>query len=538
MAWDRTNNLWVRKQKRRYALSVATSGVMLVVLVVLVVMATMMWRIDRQFARAASPAAGGGLDLWLLFPLCLNLLPLAFVLHVCRRERRILRAVPDHDAMICPKCLSVMESEDEQHVACPRGHSFWPRDELLHYWEQFGLARLTSWHALRTSRRKYESKGSDWWGGYHEWVRTHPTSALAFVPVISTLVLMPLMALTVSRSPMDTIRFGLFVYLFATGGICLGVGMKQRRGSDEHCAACNYRRVRVDAHAAKRCPECGAAWNAPGGVVRGIESSRPGFVVAGVLLSLLGFVLGPSSPLGLIPRYFANAMPTSALITSAGTLEHSGSEVWTEIGSRPLTDSERNRLASLLLDQRLEISYFSATDGSAWLESQISAAALPAELIERFFKEALSLRLDGPESARVGEEFTVAVEGASRLGGNSLWRAEAAVAGFRSDDHDAVHGREGKWRMGFEFDTEMRGYVMRERLVGIPQNDRVSPVAILKWDKPGRHTIHFTAFIVIRPSASGYGYTLDWNPDHTPVLPGDEACVIPVDLTHTIEVIE
>ncbi|MCC6907609.1 MAG: hypothetical protein IT430_06695 [Phycisphaerales bacterium] len=538
MAWDRTDNLWVKKQKRlAWIMAALTVALVLFVAFLIIMTSRMMDSLPGVSGQPRDVSRMFSAIRWsVIVPVALNGAIAIFSIRQALREWRILHRVPEFDAMVCPKCLSTMEHAGGDNVQCPKGHAVWPRTELRQFWEQFGLARMASWRTLAEQRRRHERRRWDVMGRHREWIQRHPVLAFTTVPLLMTLVYCGVLALVIPSYRLEALRFAPFMWIVATGAICLALGGKQRRGSEPHCARCEYERAVSQESATSLCPECGAAWNAPGGTVRGTISSKPPLLVAGAILLVLGMSGFQASQTGPISAWFASATPTSALIATLGSSTAGGAADWVELGNRTLAPEQRDRLAELLLDQRLEVSYFSATDGAAWIESQISAGTLPAELTERFFREALALRLDGPESARVGEECTVAVEGARRLSGKSSWRAEVAVAGFRTDDHETFHGMEGKWRMDTEFDTRIRGYLVRDRLVGIPQNDRVPPVAILKWDKPGRHTIHFTAFIVIRPSASGFGYTLDWKADDTPVLPGDEIRVIPVDLTHTIEV--
>lgn len=534
MPWDRTDNPWIKKQKRKCVWGAVALA--FVSLIVLAVFAAMWW---LNHSLSSGPGAGmlGRLRWLMLFPIATNLIPFGFMVHALRRDWRILRDVPEHDAMICAKCLRVMEPEGEASVRCPKGHGVWPREELVRYWEQYGLARMASWRTLRAQRRRYEHKRRDYWGRHQEWVQRHWVAAILIVPPIVTLLVALIAFFVLHQTMLDLVRFVLYIYLLGTGGMCVGLGMKQRRGEEEYCAKCEYQRVSKAEDRGERCPECGAAWNAPGAIVRGTISSRPGLAVTGIVLVAMGFVAGRmSSRGGLTAGWFARAVPTSLLINSLGSSPRGSAEDWAELGKRTLTADERNHLAELLLDQRQEVWYFSGSDGAGWLVNEVNGGTLAPQLIDRFFNESLTMWFDGPTRAKVGEEINLTIEGASRVESNSGWEVRVAQAGFRADDDPEFYGREDRWRTPVNFDSEFRRMESADPSATLAAREKyAAPHASLHWDQPGRHTIHFTAWIVITPASVSPGRDA-FLPDGSPNAPAGAARVIPVELTHTIEI--
>lgn len=523
MAWQRSGNPWVKRQRRQCAL----------VSVGLVVMMFFGFTfIGLIFSAGTSTSIVSGIFAAGMF------LAIVSVFRQCAHEWRVLSLVPEHDAMVCPKCLHLMEAVDELSVRCPKGHATWPRVELLRYWEQYGLARKASWLMLRQQRRRFEKRRIDLHGSYRQWLLDHPAFAAVGVPIIATGVYCGGWLLLSDRHWIEIVRFVPFMALAMTGGMLLSLGSKQRRGNEPRCAACDYERVASQEEPESRCPECGAVWNEPGATVRGTLSSRRGLIVAGLALLLCAAVVMPLASIGPMAGFVSRVTPTSLLIESLGRTKFGDAADWTELNRRQLSPDQRDRLASLLLEQRRESMYFSVSPGCGWLETEIANNSLPGELSDRYFREALKLWIDAPDRVRTGEEAMCAIEGDHRLGGNSAWQVEVAVDGFRVDGSRIVEAREDRWRTGLSLDTELRGYRTRERLVGKPQNDRVAPVTTLRWERARPRRITFAAWVVIRPSAAVTSFKLDWNKDGTPVTPADALRIIPVTFTHTIDVVE
>jgi len=534
MPWDRTENPWIKKQKRKCIVGTAAAAFLLLMLLVLFGFA---WWLTRQFASGPGAGMLNRFRWMVFFPVAISIVPVVFGLYSLRRGWRILHAVPEHDALICAKCLRVMEPEGEAQVRCPKGHGVWPREELVRYWEQYGLARMESWRTLRAQRRQYEHKRRDYWGRQQEWVQRHSVAAILIIPPIVTLAASLIAVFVLHQTMLSLVRFVPYMYLLGTGMMCLGLGMKQRRGDEEYCAKCEYQRVGARQERADRCPECGAAWNSPGAVVRGKVSSRPGLAATGIVLAMLGVVAGPmSSHGGLTLGWFARAVPTSVLITSLGSSPQGSAEDWVELSKRTLTNAERNHLAELLLEQRKDVWYFSGSDGAGWLVNEVNGESLAPRLIDRFFEEMLWMWFDGPTRAKVGEEISLTIEGASRVERNSGWKVRVAMAGFRADDDPEFYGRDDRWCTPVDFDSEFRRMALADPTLPQAARDKyAAPNASLHWDKPGRHTIHFTAWIVIIPASISSGREA-FRPDGSPNVPAGAARVTPIELTHTIEI--
>lgn len=535
MPWDRADNLWISKQRRLCWLMTAAHIVIGLLVVAAAIVAWRAW----SHMPANLPRSMSSMRWLMLAPLLMPAFFLVFMTVHVLREWRVYRLVPEHDAAVCPRCRRIMIRDDDDTLKCPTGHAQWPRSELTAYWEQYGLARTASWRTLGEKRRRFEHRRWDLAGRQREWVQQHPALALLFIPPLITAVGVGVWMLIARAVPLQAIESALHMYVLALGAMCLALGMKQRRGDEPRCAKCEYERLRCQETADAVCPECGAAWNRPGGTVRGSVASRPGFMAAGIGLMLVSVVVLRPSRIGGVSGWLAGAMPTGVLIESLGRSPQAGTEQWAELAQRTLSDDEHHRLAELLLDQRLRTSYFSATAGSPWLEAEVSNATLRPELVDRFYRESLELAFSGPKRAGAGEDVHLTIEGDFRLGTPSLFMAEVAVAGFQADEAPEFFREATGWRAGLSFDSDLRDISARTLAAGKQTPiEWEAPRATLSWNEPGRHTIHFTAWLVIRPgaAASNTRTEIAWNAEGAPVTPPDALAVILIRLSHVIEI--
>lgn len=222
--------------------------------------------------------------------------------------------------------------------------------------------------------------------------------------------------------------------MYAGAGIA-SAGHLRREGDARHCPKCDYEFGFPDESAAPRvCPECGTAWI--GRLVRGTRKGSPGMMAVGYAVAGSTFVFMFSGMTGL---NLAPHLPTGALIAWTGAGEHI-TKPMAELAGRTLTAEQTVDLARRLLDRRAAARYSISADGIKWLDAQIAAGALPAELRERFFAEMFTGDLHAPSSVRVGEPFTVGLRGSDAADGFTH-KCFVCIAGFGVGDGPATAGR-------------------------------------------------------------------------------------------------
>lgn len=527
MPWDRVDNPWIKKQRRFvWSLGLGTSGF---ALLILTASAWIIWR-SNTISSAIPGALGRTVRLSLLIPVAFQFAIVIWSIRFAIREWRIYRLVPRHDAMICPRCHRVMQSDDQGVVRCPKGHSTWPRDHLVHYWEQYGLARKSSWRMLSQMRRVHEHRRFDLVGRYQDWVWRKPVTATICAPFVMIVVLAVATLLMPSGSLLSVARFAPFLFLGGVGAMCMGFGVKQRRGNEMYCARCEYEREASQTASASRCPECGSSWNEPGGTIRGKLTSKSMLAITGFVLMFGAFVLYGSQSSGFLSAWSSRLAPTSALVSSLGRSPHASDADWVELLGRDLTADQRDRLAELLLDQRRRVSYFSATDGSTWLDNAVHDQLISDTLITRFFDESLDLWIAGPHRAKVDEPVTITIEGSNHLRAQSWWEVTVAVGGFELDGQPLMHSREEKWRSDISLDSDLR-----EHMPKLAGREHAAPTLSHAFAQPGTQSVLFRAWIVVRPT-NAPTHTNVWLEDGSPALPDDAVYVKEVKLTHTINV--
>lgn len=127
--------------------------------------------------------------------------------------------------------------------------------------------------------------------------------------------------------------------MFGTSVLLVALGLKRRfRGTDLHCAKCNYN---LTGAASDLCPECGSARTAAN-VVQGERYCRPKLAMLGVLLGTLGLICLVQVS---IARW--NTAPSSASAGLVSTFVRSGkwiiADLKSDIEAHQLTGSPFGR---------------------------------------------------------------------------------------------------------------------------------------------------------------------------------------------------
>ena len=329
---------------------------------------------------------------------------------------------------------------------------------------------------------------------------------------------------TIGDRPMLPLLLGLLPQLLIIAGSAVfGHTIFQRVGDSRHCADCDYE-VPPTGPIPPRCPECGNHWTRRTGLgmVQGRKAPLPwrrmGLGLALVLLGLSSIGLRLPGWNGLL-RIVPDALLIETVVSpKSGFVTNE----WAEINRRAttLTREQKIELAAGLLDRRLE-SHYLDNNAALWLETQIAAGALPAELVGRCYDEMVDLRLAGRETVREGQPLDVRLEATNAHHGG-IGRLDAVVAfgGFHVDDSPTPHGRENLVYPNLlddpRYEIELKG---RAR-------------------QPGPVRVRAEAWIVIAPAGSPALQlsNLTWNPDGSPNLPAGAAWTKKVVLEKTVTV--
>jgi hypothetical protein len=170
------------------------------------------------------------------------------------------------------------------------------------------------------------------------------------------------------------------VLLVGVGASMMVAGARRRVGRAEYCAACDYEK-RADSTV---CPECGAAWDRPGGTVRGhVKQNRILFWCG--LIVLVAYLTGPFSALVAGRSLHLRFVPTAVLIDRVGA-DGFARGAWDELRYRRLSTEQAIRLAERLLDKRRRGNTLRYED-RVWLATTVKAGVLPADLQQRYYQE-------------------------------------------------------------------------------------------------------------------------------------------------------
>ena len=397
MSWNDSKSPWTRKLKRRILYSKLLCAANFIPVIAII---ALLWWLNAEIGEFPD-------KIFALFVVPIVLFETIFVailLWHLRIEQTVLKEVPRRDGHLCPRCRTALPEEPAQGD-CPKCHTPYTRAELQSYWVDyvFESQRLRPWAAKLSWRQRLISPRD-------------PTkekflalSILIIILLIPALLLiwrvtgLSFMGVVVRYLPLL-----LGCNLIAPGIIYLR-RYRNRTGQTRHCTACGYQQA-PQGENPQRCPECGANWSRPGGVIIGTQARQPrnlwlacGFFGVSAVL-IITHMASPFPGIGWSLR----VLPTSSLIRDATSSGSFTQAEWNEIRRRQLTPEQQLQLAVGLLDKRLREEYLDSTEGG-WLWTMVSTSALPNDLIERYYREMLEVWIDAPATTTVGTPFSVSL---------------------------------------------------------------------------------------------------------------------------------
>lgn len=452
-----------------------------------------------------------------------------------RRERRVARLVPAHDGLVCPKCLAVVPAA-ESPARCPRCRRAYAVTELRAYWEQYALAAgsVSPWtHACQSGL----PSAADARHARRRTVMARVCFLLGPVAFVLIPLIWPRLSLLGSLHHNASL---ILMFLGLGGGFALCLRYRRRAGDSTHCAACDYQQAPTGANP-PYCPECGAQWSAPGGVVHGRRTGQPWMLGCGVALMLVGAAAGlaPLTQSKFDP--LLGLMPTSALINDIVNSRSFTRDQWAELKSRTLTPAQEQRLAEGLLDRRARTGHLSGDDHT-WLEQALATGRLPENLRQRYYDEMFTAWLDAPSQVRRGHPFHVAL-GSDARNAHSPLGAEALVffSGFFIGDDPTPQGRRVQPGLAALLDTTPFG-MQPEDAARLPEEQRQPahpeyiPLAQLAAPHAGPLRVRMLLWFVVAPAGT-QSLRIQWQEDHTPVMPLNVVYSRRIELERVIDVV-
>lgn len=317
--------------------------------------------------------------------------------------------------------------------------------------------------------------------------------------------------------------------------------MATRRGDTRRCAKCEYdlSGVAEEAAAEALCPECGAAWAAPGGEVVGDKGWSPkAVVIAGLLfLPLLASLILPFT-LGhnVINIATARLLPTGSLIEQVVSGRGFRMDEWAELRKRTLTPEHRESLArGLLTRDALQLHAWS--DESKWFVAEFAAGTLSRETREAVLARFIGARWQTPDQAALQQalgpsgtaierrpEWTVVGDGAWGLGGCFAGWSGFVVAGEVVDSDGAVAFPASQLEMPLDIATRSQPASKTTWTV----HDPLAPS--LRVTTEGRPRV--TLWLVVEPRVRD-AHAVTWR-DGAPVTTSD-AIVTRVELDASVD---
>lgn len=281
--------------------------------------------------------------------------------------------------------------------------------------------------------------------------------------------------------------------------------MRRRVGLEARCPRCGYQRAPTGPHP-PRCPECGFVWS-DRNVIRG-RPAQPLWIAlsaSGAMAVLLFFVLlssvWDSSPLALA---LMRIEPTGALIVdvTAGEFGFDHRE-WRELLRRRLSQTQRERLATGLLDRRLRHAAL-GREASTWFRNQVLAKRLPAPIVQRYYRERFTLEIVPPAAVHAGQKATLTIRGHRAYHGGqpvSISTAFIFEAVYVDDQIVAADYKKG-----------MMQYA------GLLAHPRYEIHADWTAADAGVHSIRVVGWFVVGPNLR-FEREVEWDPNHRPTLP-------------------
>lgn len=286
--------------------------------------------------------------------------------------------------------------------------------------------------------------------------------------------------------------------------------LAKRTGQTLHCARCDYLYEYTDPsgpHAPDSCSECGALWHDRRGLFRGSKVRVPAWrlIVFGLLLATTFVIIANPGPL-------RSVTPTTLLISRV-TTPRAGftTSEWAELNTRSLSDAQRLRLARGLLTLRLS-DQFLPREADIWLDQEITAGRLPADLADRYHSELFDATIHVPQPCRVGVPATIGLETVSRGYPSGPREAQIALLGFSTDAAPETLIATSD-RLLY---SSLIG--IRSRAWGRVSMSNHATTATLTFDTPGLHRVRCIYWLVAVPRNTPPA-TITWNDDGTPNLP-------------------
>ncbi|MCC5785431.1 MAG: hypothetical protein JJU33_01875 [Phycisphaerales bacterium] len=291
-----------------------------------------------------------------------------------------------------------------------------------------------------------------------------------------------------------------------------------RVGTTLRCARCGYP---FDNAGDYLCSECGKAWLAPSGLVRG-EKIRPKPFHYGVL----GACVLPIVATALLMLFAGvhRLTPTDRLVEQA--IRQSNEFVflrafgaWNELEQRRLSPAQVSRLAEGLIGDGDEPPNLTP-EARSWLLDRLLAGELPEPTVDRILQRMMSPLLAVPREVRVGEAFTVRADVQVIWGRVHVIDAAIAVRGSAAGDEDGAE-------------------ILADRFVPVQAHLRGAPGPIGTFTFTAESagdlevTVDFWIFAVPGPETRG----IVWRPDGTPEPPPGAYGAVRRSLSGTVRVL-
>jgi hypothetical protein len=321
-----------------------------------------------------------------------------------------------------------------------------------------------------------------------------PFSVRRIVQLIAfaTIVVLPivLMGMTRRGSVLQSVVTGLTYALQLLGIVLITSGWFKRNDSSIRCAACDYARPPIDP-VPRRCSECGADWTAPDAFRTGTAAPHWPRILLGVLLIVgSGAVRLAGVHSGLPPRL----LPTGSLIREIIDAPRGFTlDEWAELRNRTLSQEQRLRLASGLLDRRERTGYLS-NDDEQWLDTVLQQRLLTREIVNRLFAELIEFWIIAPSQTTSGSEVTLAI--GSRAAHSRTWAPQVWMAGFTVGENPTLLGAQDK--------LVVASLLGRERYFHQTHPDRrpgLSPEVTITTGPPGPLRVRAHLVLIALPQA-------------------------------------
>lgn len=267
----------------------------------------------------------------------------------------------------------------------------------------------------------------------------------------------------------------------ASFGVMLAAaGVVRRVGETMHCPQCEYEfKFAAPEDAPIKCPECGTPWLGRLKKGRRLKSGR--LVAAGVAITVFSFLVpNPVFYMGTLAPH----LPTWALFAGLYASPKSVYTAWDELALRPLDAASTRMMAQRVIAYRSREQYDSASSG--WFEKMMAAKKVPADLVERYYAEALRAELVVPRRVRAGQEFEVSLR-VGHVANGWVEKVGLMFGGYRVGDGPVIGRQEATL-----WEYQMRPQVFSRR------KDVV--VEKLKVDVPGEVRVKATWWIAVEPS--------------------------------------